>query len=106
HAAPIRVWVKVWVPNQLFPQSLEGTEEKALTWRRGWDSNPRYPCGYSGFRDRYIQPLCHLSRNLVLLSTTGGFGSGRPAGLTCLRKVSLRRNSASAVVETGTLAPI
>ncbi len=25
-------------------------------WRRGWDSNPRYPCGYNGFRDRRLQP--------------------------------------------------
>ena len=30
-------------------------------WRRGRDSNPRRPCDLSGFRDRYIQPLCHLS---------------------------------------------
>ena len=30
-------------------------------WRRGWDSNPRYPSGYNGFRDRPIQPLSHLS---------------------------------------------
>src|SRR3972149_3456799 len=30
-------------------------------WRRGWDSNPRYTCAYSGFRDRPVQPLWHLS---------------------------------------------
>jgi Fur family transcriptional regulator, peroxide stress response regulator len=29
--------------------------------RRGRDSNPRYPNGYNGFRDRPIQPLSHLS---------------------------------------------
>ncbi len=29
--------------------------------RRGWDSNPRCPEGQTGFRDRRIQPLCHLS---------------------------------------------
>jgi CheY-like chemotaxis protein len=29
--------------------------------RTGWDSNPRYPCGYTGFRDRLLQPLGHLS---------------------------------------------
>src|SRR5258705_3243946 len=33
----------------------------ALRWRRERDSNPRYPYGYSGFRDRPIQPLSHLS---------------------------------------------
>src|SRR5688572_2909654 len=32
-----------------------------MVWRRGWDSNPRYACAYSGFRDRRVQPLCHLS---------------------------------------------
>ena len=31
-------------------------------WRRGWDSNPRYACAYTGFRDRPVQPLWHLSR--------------------------------------------
>ncbi len=30
-------------------------------WRRGWDSNPRYPCGHNGFRDRPVRPLRHLS---------------------------------------------
>jgi hypothetical protein len=29
--------------------------------RTGWDSNPRYPYGYTGFRDRLLQPLGHLS---------------------------------------------
>src|SRR5208337_3801025 len=30
-------------------------------WRRGRDSNPRYPFGYAGFQDRSHQPLGHLS---------------------------------------------
>ncbi len=29
--------------------------------RRGGDSNSRYRCRYTGFRNRRIQPLCHLS---------------------------------------------
>jgi hypothetical protein len=29
--------------------------------RRDRDSNPGYPCGYNGFRDRPIRPLWHLS---------------------------------------------
>src|SRR5437764_10241151 len=33
------------------------------TKRTGWDSNPRYPCGHTGFRDRPFQPLTHLSTN-------------------------------------------
>ena len=32
-------------------------------WRRGRDSNPRYPFGYAGFQDRSHQPLGHLSGN-------------------------------------------
>ena len=34
-------------------------------WRRGGDSNPRYPCEYAAFRVRCIQPLCHLSAVVV-----------------------------------------
>src|SRR5215212_5800711 len=29
--------------------------------RRRWDSNPRDPCGPTGFQDRRIRPLCHSS---------------------------------------------
>jgi len=31
------------------------------SWRRGWDSNPRYGCPHNGFRDRPNRPLWHLS---------------------------------------------
>src|SRR6266581_9195211 len=41
------------------PPDLRATSSPR--WRRGWDSNPRYPVGHSGFRDRPIQPLSHLS---------------------------------------------
>ena len=37
-----------------------------MLWRRERDSNPRYPCGYTGFRDRRLQPLGHLSAYLYL----------------------------------------
>ena len=33
----------------------------AQDWRRGRDSNPRYPFGHAGFQDRSHQPLGHLS---------------------------------------------
>ena len=36
-------------------------EFKQLAKRRDRDSNPGYPCGYSGFQDRCDRPLCHLS---------------------------------------------
>jgi hypothetical protein len=35
-------------------------------WRRGRDSNPRYPFGYAGFQDRCHQPLGHLSSKIIL----------------------------------------
>jgi hypothetical protein len=34
---------------------------EAGSWRRGRDSNPRYPCEYAAFRVRCFQPLSHLS---------------------------------------------
>src|ERR1051325_7947254 len=33
----------------------------ARRWRRGWDSNPRYPRRYGGFQDRCLKPLGHPS---------------------------------------------
>jgi hypothetical protein len=35
-------------------------------WRRGRDSNPRYPFGHAGFQDRSHQPLGHLSATRTL----------------------------------------
>ena len=32
--------------------------------RTGRDSNPRNPYGFTGFRDRLLQPLGHLSNDL------------------------------------------
>src|SRR3954451_11557453 len=31
------------------------------SWRKGWDSNPRYPCRHAGFQDRCLKPLGHPS---------------------------------------------
>ena len=39
--------------------------QSCLAKRRGGDSNSRYPFGQTGFRNRRIQPLCHLSGYLV-----------------------------------------
>ena len=41
--------------------NLRKINEINAIWRRGRDSNPRYPCRYAAFRVRCIQPLCHLS---------------------------------------------
>ncbi len=41
---------------------MQGARFRGRThWRRGRDSNPRYPCEYFCFRDRPIRPLWHLS---------------------------------------------
>src|SRR5450432_2436869 len=37
-------------------------------WRKGWDSNPRYPCRHAGFQDRCLKPLGHPSKPLKLFS--------------------------------------
>ena len=41
-------------------RSAEG-QLRRRSWRRGRDSNPRYPCEYAAFRVRCFQPLSHLS---------------------------------------------
>ena len=46
--------------------------------RRGGDSNSRYPCGQTGFRNRRIQPLCHLSG--VLGETISAWGKAVKMG--------------------------
>ena len=38
-----------------------GVPTSVLNWRKGWDSNPRYPCGHAGFQDRCLKPLGHPS---------------------------------------------
>ena len=53
-------------PKQNLP-----TKWRFCFWRRGRDSNPRRPCDLSGFRDRYIQPLCHLSEGRDSTSARG-----------------------------------
>ena len=47
--------------------------------RRGWDSNPRWSYPHSGFRDRPVQPLQHLSK------------SGRPTNNVILFGIALSR---------------
>src|ERR1043165_603337 len=43
------------------PLTMNKAGPEWISWRRGWDSNPRYPFGYNGFRDRPLQPLAYLS---------------------------------------------
>ena len=41
--------------------SVNSVPIQGLKWRKGWDSNPRYPCGHAGFQDRCLKPLGHPS---------------------------------------------
>ena len=41
--------------------ATSGVRSSVLKWRRGRDSNPRYPKSDNGFRDRPDRPLRHLS---------------------------------------------
>ena len=47
------------------------------TWRREWDSNPRYRFRHDGFQDRYLQPLGHLSVRSATSSIIYDFGGER-----------------------------
>ena len=44
------------------PRHAEQVHWRIVATRTGWDSNPRYRCRYAGFRDRFLQPLGHLSQ--------------------------------------------
>ncbi len=50
---------------------------QGLNWRRGGDSNPRYPYEYAAFRVRCFQPLSHLSRSRVVDPQKGPGGRKR-----------------------------
>ena len=56
------------------PLSQSPFESHPRVWRRGWDSNPRSPYGDSGFRDRPIRPLSHLSASTGRESALGREG--------------------------------
>ena len=43
-------------------------------WRRERDSNPRYADAYTGFRDRRLQPLSHLSEFINYNNLSDSFG--------------------------------
>src|SRR5690348_12003330 len=76
-------------------------------WRRGRDSNPRYPCEYAAFRVRCFQPLSHLStsrrgaalrgplseaRNLTIRPRWRKRGEGAPAGWAAMGPLDRRQS--------------
>ena len=50
------------------------TPETQTRWRREWDSNPRYPLGYTRFPSVRLRPLGHLFRKISV------FKRGAPPG--------------------------
>ncbi len=61
-------------------------QRRTIYWRKGWDSNPRYPCGHAGFQDRCLKPLGHpsLAANGCRLTQTTAQGNAKlayPRGL-------------------------
>ena len=48
-------------------------------WRRGRDSNPRYPFGHAGFQDRSHQPLGHLSGDWINILCLPNFLASKAA---------------------------
>ena len=36
-------------------------QPETISWRREWDSNPRWTCAHAGFQDRCLKPLDHPS---------------------------------------------
>ena len=71
--------------------SNKNTEQRAR-WRKGRDSNPGYPCGYTDFPGLPDKPLLHPSTNIYPYFTLkqskkppgvqGGLGKERN-GLRC-----------------------
>ena len=62
--APALFRLTGWLSSKLSSREiveLPSRAESARFVRRGWDSNPRKPCDFSGFQDRRIRPLCHPS---------------------------------------------
>ena len=43
-----------------------GIRSSVLSWRMGWDSNPRTRCRVGGFQDRCLKPLGHPSGAPIL----------------------------------------
>src|ERR1019366_2141128 len=59
---------------------LSCTRVNAGGWRRGGDSNSRYPLRYARFRGGCDRPLCHLSRVLLISFETPPFDFPPGAG--------------------------
>ena len=81
-----------------------GAARRAL--RRGWDSNPRYPCEYNSLAGSPIRPLSHLSRpcapepwrpaaTVSLDAEREGFEPPEPCGSTVFKTASFDHSDTS-----------
>src|ERR1051325_7445038 len=59
--------------------------QNPTSWRRGWDSNPRYAFTYTRFPSVRLKPLGHLSGGLLLGPGAAFFKSNALAPL-CFRR--------------------
>ena len=67
--------------------------------RRRWDSNPRDPCGPTGFQDRRIRPLCHSSGSSAECSRRAKGGqNGLSAGGAGAPQAEMCRSARATVV--------
>jgi hypothetical protein len=64
-------------------------------WRRGRDSNPRYPFRYAGFQDRSHQPLGHLSAVCrspsIVRRIRSIYGTRAPQSIPSIRDPTIKR---------------
>ena len=85
------LFVAVAVAGSFDSYAFETTEWEK---RRGWDSNPRWSYPHSGFRDRPVQPLQHLSesgRRLIIVRERKPFANHWRAGFAILSLMVFRR---------------
>ncbi len=78
----------IGAPALLFEAVLGRNRSEKKNWRRGGDSNPRYPCGYVALARRCIRPLCHLSGGAI--SKAGSRAGATRIFMSCYRFVVWR----------------
>ena len=74
--------ISALLDNYLYQNQAKGFGLKEILWRRGWDSNPRL-LRVTGFQDRLLKPLGHLSTAYIVLQyiTTSQGGSSSQFGI-------------------------
>ena len=92
-----RTRYKLFIYKHLF-EICQHFRKAKKTWRREWDSNPRYSLKYTRFPSVRLKPLGHLSAgmrmvadsSLVYLCAGGSREAERFSGLPAMRKAGIR----------------